>query len=1688
MQADDGQGGAGNASLTVAQAFTNAGTIDLSQVNFYYGDYFSDTLTVSSGTLANAGSITSSVGTHGGARTLAAQLDNQAGGTITVNQPLTIARASAQDSNEGTITVNAGLTISQSGTSPSFTNTGTISIAASQALAVNSGAVDQNGGTIGGAGSLALNSLTLNLSTGFTNAVTGLSLYNSTVNGPGTLTNAAGQALTLFSDTVNAPLVNQGTLVAVATDTIAGTLSNAAGAVLRVQADDGQGGAGNASLTVAQAFTNAGTIDLSQVNFYYGDYFSDTLTVSSGTLANAGSITSSVGTHGGARTLAAQLDNQAGGTITVNQPLTIARASAQDSNEGTITVNAGLTISQSGTSPSFTNTGTISIAASQALAVSGGTFGNFQNGTLTGGTYQISGTLQFPNAAITTDAANITLSGTSSQIIDQSGNNALANLADISAGGAFSLQNGRNFTAALGLSNDGSITVGTGSTLTANVYQVGGQTNVLGTLSGTSTTPSPPDAGSAVAFNGISDYATVPDQPSLRLTSTVTIEFWARRERFGTDIVLEKGGDWTEGQTDYGVAFNTYPNGTNGMFYFYYAGGWRGTSGVTDFGWHYYAVVATQGATNPVLYIDGVAEPVQYSGGSGTIDLNPSTSPLYLGAQVEPRYPYYGESVLDDVSIWNIALSQSTIQADMNQTLAGTESGLVAYWQFNEGLGGVAYDKTANHNDASLGGGNTADAPSWVPSGPIGVDIAGGTLTGTGTINASVLNAGTVQVNPPGGTGLLAINGNYTQAATGELNVNIGGLAAGSQFDQLNVSGAVTLAGGLNINLVNGYTPPSGDSYRILTFGSRTGDFTVETGLFLGGGEGFSPTYDSSGLDLVVIPEEAGTTTTVASSPNPSSYGQSVTFTATVASTISTSLIPTGTVTFYDGASTLGAATLNGSGMASFTTSLLITGSHSIIAQYRGDSNFSGSNSTALAQSVNQDGSGTVVTSSSDPSTYGQSVTFTATVTAAGPGSGTPTGTVTFYDGPTPLGSMTLNNGVATLTTSALASASHSITASYGGDANFTASTSTAITQSVSQDGSVTTLNTSSINPSVFGQAVTFTATVAAAAPGSGTPTGSVTFYDGSTDLGTAGLSGGSASLTTSALAVGSHSITASYDGDANFTTSSSTALTQGVNQDGSATVVIGVPYPSVIGQAVTFTATVTAAAPGSGTPTGSVTFYDGSTFLDTATLSAGSAAFTTSALALGSHSITAVYGGDTNFTGSTSPVFTQLVNEYASTTAVSSSAQPSAYGQSVTFTATVSAIGTGEGTPTGSVTFYDGSNALDTAMLSGGTATFTTSSLAAGTYSITAVYSGDSNFNGSTSTALVQVVNQDGTATVVTSSVNPSVATQAVTFTATVTASAPGSGTPTGSVTFYDGSTPLDIVTLSGGSAAFTTTALALGDHAISVGYGGDTNFSGSTAAAITQTVNVPPPATLSGVVYNDLSGDGVLQSGDPGLSGWTVQLLDSSNNVVATTATDAGGDYSFTNVYPGSYTVAVTGQAGYLPTVPASQTLAVTAPFGQTLTGEDLGEFQTVMIGGEVFDDLSDSGTSEGGRPRPLGLDRRAAPRRAADRQRRPPTRMGTIRSPASGAGLHDRRMCSSRGTSRPSRPRRLDGHARERRQCLGENFGVMQGAARWRSPGSRSRRRRCSRARPRRLVGRHQRRQPADHGLIHRSRRHH
>src|SRR5205814_1528896 len=217
---------------------------------------------------------------------------------------------------------------------------------------------------------------------------------------------------------------------------------------------------------------------------------------------------------------------------------------------------------------------------------------------------------------------------------------------------------------------------------------------------------------------------------------------------------------------------------------------------------------------------------------------------------------------------------------------------------------------------------------------------------------------------------------------------------------------------------------------------------------------------------------------------------------------------------------------------------------------------------------------------------------------------------------------------------------------------------------------SSTTTVTSSVNPSVSGQTVTFTATVSAVAPGSGTPTGTVTFTIDGTPQAPVTMSGGVATISTSSFGAGAHTVTAAYSGDGNFNTSTSPNLTQTVSKDSATTSLVSSPNPSVFGQPVIFTATVAAVAPGAGTPSGTVTFKDGTNTLGSATLSGGQTTFTNSTLTTGSHTnVTAVYNGDGNFLTNISTNLTQTVNKADTTTVVSSAVNPSVFGQSVTFT-----------------------------------------------------------------------------------------------------------------------------------------------------------------------------------------------------------------------------------------------------------------------------------------------------------------------------------------------------------------------------------------------------------------------------------
>jgi hypothetical protein len=317
---------------------------------------------------------------------------------------------------------------------------------------------------------------------------------------------------------------------------------------------------------------------------------------------------------------------------------------------------------------------------------------------------------------------------------------------------------------------------------------------------------------------------------------------------------------------------------------------------------------------------------------------------------------------------------------------------------------------------------------------------------------------------------------------------------------------------------------------------------------------------DNAGTQIVTLSGIGlltSTTTTATASPNPAGQGQPITLTATVAPPPLGS--PLGTVAFSNGATSLGSGNVNSSGVATLVTLTLPVGVDSITGIYSGNAGFATSTSPAVSVTVTPvTATTTTLTVSPNPAAIaGQIVTFTATVTPAP--TGTSLGTVNFYSGTTLLGTANMvSSGIVTFTSTGLATGSDSLTATYSGNAGFAASTSSATTETVNPLTATTTTLTVSPNPVASGQTATFTATVSPTP--TGTSLGTVTFFSGTTQLGTANLnSSGIATFTSTTLATGSLSLTATYSGNATSATSNSTAFSETVN---AAYTVIAPPAP----------------------------------------------------------------------------------------------------------------------------------------------------------------------------------------------------------------------------------------------------------------------------------------------------------------------------------------------------------------------------------------------------------------------------------------------------------------------------------------------------------------------------------------------
>jgi len=709
---------------------------------------------------------------------------------------------------------------------------------------------------------------------------------------------------------------------------------------------------------------------------------------------------------------------------------------------------------------------------------------------------------------------------------------------------------------------------------------------------------------------------------------------------------------------------------------------------------------------------------------------------------------------------------------------------------------------------------------------------------------------------------------NGTGTPTGTVQFTVDGDAFGSP---------VALSGG------TAATPP--------TTSLSTGTHTVGAAY-----SGSSDFFTSSAAPKTQQVDKAGTTTALTDAPAPTVSGQAVTFTATVDVVAPGAGSPTGGVQFNVDGQPYGTAVPLSGDTATLTISNLSTGNHDIDATYNGDDDFASSSSATVTHGVNKADADVVLSTSDANAVSGQPVTFTANVAAVGPGAGTPSGTVQFFVDGDPMGApVALSAGSATSPSTQLTAGLHVVTADYSGDANFGGANDD-LTQVVAQGATTTTIS-STPNPSVVGQPVTLRATVAAVAPATGTPTGTVlwTIDGGPQVFGVPLQSDGTTNaIVLTSLGAGEHTIVAHYLGDGEFVDSTDEVI-QVVNKAPTKVTVESSSPTSVYGQPVTLTATVSVVAPGSGNPSGMITFKDGATVLGTVPVDSSTgeqASITTSTLSVAQHAIVATYSGDDSFLASSGST-TQTVHRAQTSTLVTSSANPAQTGQGVKFTAVVTPVAPGAGNPTGTVVFtVNGATLGSPVALVGGTATSSSfASLTPGTYTIRATFSGDGNFVGSAGLldqGTGQNVTKGATSTDLASGPDPAAYGDTVTFTATVSAVAPATGHPSGVVRFWEGSVLLGASSLApaGGAnsaqATFASSTLATGSHSIRAEYVGNFNFDGSMA---TTSQSIERVATVTGIE----------SSANPSTFGDTVTLT----AVVADTSAAAGdptGTVTFT------------------------------------------------------------------------------------------------------------------------------------------------------------------------------------------------
>lgn len=652
-------------------------------------------------------------------------------------------------------------------------------------------------------------------------------------------------------------------------------------------------------------------------------------------------------------------------------------------------------------------------------------------------------------------------------------------------------------------------------------------------------------------------------------------------------------------------------------------------------------------------------------------------------------------------------------------------------------------------------------------------------------------------------------------------------------------TGAITLLEGVKV--IGSSTLQAGGvgSFTITNFVSGSHSLTAAYVGDSSNAAGLSPV-----LLQVVKDKQAPTATTISTSATPVTAGASFTLTATIATVTSNSGNGNigGSVAFKDGVNTLGVATVGAGATpnlasASLALTNLPIGVHSIVAVFSGSSSYGGSSSASLREQVDIAATKITLTSAANPATAGAPLNIIATVISTG--GGVPTGPVSFFDGSTSLGIGTVDaHGIARLSVSGQfwAPGTHSLTAVYAGDLADSGSSSLPFGETIVLASTTTTL-ASALNPAGAGAVVPLSATVTG---NGGTPGGSVQFVEGAVVLGSSLVNAqGVATFSTASLTFGLHSLTAIYVGDTDDGPSSSAVLGETVLQATTVNLTLST-HAMVAGLPITLSVSV--AGNSSKAITGTVRFMDGASLLATIAVdAAGSATYTTSALAPAAHTVVAAYSGDTINTPAASAPSTVNVTVAATSTTLAANGNPLDSGSMLTLTATVTGNG---GSPTGSVVFTDGGVPIGTVVVaSNGTAVLSLSTLAPGIHPITANYSGDTDDTASTSITIAEQITQRTAITFV-SNTNPSLLTDSVLLSITVSNGVP-SARPTGLVTLTDGGNALATLTLAGGTASFNLQAPTLGTHTLVASYLGDAGNKPVASQALLQVVTLRPSST---------------------------------------------------------------------------------------------------------------------------------------------------------------------------------------------------------------------------------------------------